>query len=74
LLDLRYEVLYYQKKAGELFEENKMLKEKVKRLNEELISRRIGEESDHIAMQKISKKYLKEKTLKQKLILNLHFR
>jgi len=71
---LRYEVLYYQKKAGEMFEENKMLKEKVKRLNEELISRRIGEESDHIAMQKISKKYLKEKTLKQKLILNLHFR
>ena len=71
---MRYEVLYYQKKAGELFEENKMLKEKVKRLNEELISRRIGEESDHIAMQKISKKYLKEKTLKQKLILNLHFR
>jgi len=74
LLDLRYEVLYYQKKAGEMFEENKMLKEKVKRLNEELISRKIGEESDHIAMQKISKKYLKEKTLKQKLILNLHFR
>ena len=71
---MRYEVLYYQKKAGEMFEENKMLKEKVKRLNEELISRRIGEESDHIAMQKISKKYLKEKTLKQKLILNLHFR
>jgi len=71
---LRYEVLYYQKKAGEMFEENKMLKEKVKRLNEELISRKIGEESDHIAMQKISKKYLKEKTLKQKLILNLHFR
>jgi len=57
-----------------MFEENKMLKEKVKRLNEELISRKIGEESDHIAMQKISKKYLKEKTLKQKLILNLHFR
>ena len=74
MLDLRYEVLYYQKKAGEMFEENKMLKEKVKRLNEELISRKIGEESDHIAMQKISKKYLKEKTLKQKLILNLHFR
>lgn len=71
---MRYEVLYYQKKAGEMFEENKMLKEKVKRLNEELISRKIGEESDHIAMQKISKKYLKEKTLKQKLILNLHFR
>lgn len=57
-----------------MFEENKMLKDKIKQLNEELLSRKIGEESDHIALQNISKKYLKEKTLKHKLLQNLNFR
>lgn len=38
------------------------------------MSRKIGEESDHIALQNISKKYLKEKTLKHKLLQNINFK
>lgn len=59
LLDLKYEVLYFQKRACEMFEENKALKQTIKRLNEQIISLKIGEESDHIALKNISKKYLR---------------
>jgi hypothetical protein len=39
-------------------------------LKEQLVILKIGEESDQIALKNISKKYLKEKTLKLKLLSN----
>lgn len=50
-----------------MFEENKELKKKLKILQGEIDVIKMEEETSHIALKNVSKKYLKEKTLRRNM-------
>lgn len=50
-----------------MFEENKKLKAQIRTLREEIDGLKMGQESAHSALTNVSKKYLREKTIRKKL-------